>query len=42
MNDPNARPEIGSEDISLDGYKTVYIRLPDLVGRRTAHYEHLR
>ena len=28
MNDPNARPEIGSEDISLDGYKTVYIGYP--------------
>lgn len=28
MNDPNARPEIGSEEISLDGYKTVYIGYP--------------
>ena len=28
MNDPEARPEIGSEDISLEGYKTVYIGYP--------------
>ena len=28
MNDPNARPEIGSEDISLAGYTTVYIGYP--------------
>lgn len=28
MNDPDARPEIGGEDISLDGYKTVYIGYP--------------
>ena len=28
MNDPNARPEIGSEDISLEGYKTIYIGYP--------------
>ena len=28
MNDPNARPEIGSEDISLSGYTTVFIGYP--------------
>lgn len=28
MNDPDARPEIGGEDISLDGYKSVYIGYP--------------
>lgn len=28
MNDENARPEIGGEDISLEGYSTVYIGYP--------------
>jgi len=28
QNDPSARPEIGSDDLSLDGYKTVYIGYP--------------
>lgn len=28
QNDPSARPEIGSEKISLDGYKTIYIGYP--------------
>lgn len=28
QNDPSARPEIGSEQISLDGYKTIYIGYP--------------
>lgn len=28
QNDKSARPEIGSEDISLEGYKTVYIGYP--------------
>jgi len=28
QNDKNARPEIGSEDISLEGYTTVYIGFP--------------
>ena len=28
QNDSSARPEIGSEDISLDGYKTIYIGYP--------------
>ena len=28
MNDPSARPEIGSEDVSLAGYTTVYIGYP--------------
>ena len=28
QNDPSVRPEIGSEKISLDGYKTIYIGYP--------------
>lgn len=28
QNDKNARPEIGSEDISLEGYTTVYLGFP--------------
>ncbi|MBR2995960.1 MAG: flavodoxin, partial [Lachnospiraceae bacterium] len=28
QNDKSARPEIGSEDISLDGYTTVYLGFP--------------
>ena len=28
QNDPSARPEIGSEPLSLDGYSTVYIGYP--------------
>ena len=28
MNDPDARPEIGSETISLEGYSTLYIGYP--------------
>lgn len=28
MNDPNARPEIGGETISFDGYSTIYIGYP--------------
>lgn len=28
MNDKNTRPEIGSEDISLEGYSTIYIGFP--------------
>lgn len=28
MNDPNARPEIGSETISLEGYSTIYLGYP--------------
>jgi len=28
QNDKNVRPEIGSEDISLDGYTTVYLGFP--------------
>lgn len=28
QNDPDARPEIGSEDISLDGISTIYIGYP--------------
>ena len=28
QNDKNARPEIGSEDISLDGYTTIYLGFP--------------
>ena len=28
MNDPNVRPEIGSADISLDQYKTIYLGYP--------------
>lgn len=28
MNDPNARPDIGSEKLSLDGYSTLYIGYP--------------
>ena len=28
QNDKSARPEIGSEDLSLDGYKTVFIGYP--------------
>jgi len=28
QNDKNARPAIGSEDISLDGYKTIYLGFP--------------
>ena len=28
MDDPNARPEIGSDDISLDQYKTIYLGYP--------------
>ena len=28
QNDKNARPEIGSEDISLEGYMTVYLGFP--------------
>ena len=28
MDDPNARPEIGSADISLDQYKTIYLGYP--------------
>lgn len=28
QNDSSARPEIGSEDISLDGYSTIYIGYP--------------
>ena len=28
QNDKNVRPEIGSEDISLEGYKTIYLGFP--------------
>ena len=28
QNDPNARPEIGSEDISLEDYETIYLGYP--------------
>ena len=28
QNDKNARPEIGSEDISLEGYTTIYLGFP--------------
>ena len=28
QNDPSARPEIGSEPVSLDGYSTIYIGFP--------------
>ena len=28
QNDKNARPQIGSEDISLEGYKTIYLGFP--------------
>ena len=28
QNDPDARPEIGSDDISLNGYKTVFLGYP--------------
>ena len=28
MNDPDSRPEIGSDKISLDGYSTIYIGYP--------------
>lgn len=28
QNDPDARPEIGSDPVSLDGYKTIYIGYP--------------
>lgn len=28
QNDPDVRPEIGSEKVSLDGYKTIYIGYP--------------
>ena len=28
MDDPNVRPEIGSDDISLDQYKTIYLGYP--------------
>ncbi len=30
MNDPDARPEIGSETISLEGYSTLYIGYPNM------------
>ena len=28
QNDPSARPEIGSDTVSLDGYSTIYIGYP--------------
>ena len=28
QNDPDVRPEIGSEKVSLEGYKTIYIGYP--------------
>ena len=30
MNDPNARPEIGSETISLERYSTIYLGYPNM------------
>lgn len=33
QNDPSARPVIGSEPISLDGYKTIYIGFPIWFGQ---------
>ena len=33
QNDPNARPEIGSKDVSLDGCKTIYLGYPIWFGQ---------
>ena len=37
QNDKNARPEIGSVDLSLEGYTTIYLGFPIWGGRGTAY-----
>ena len=33
MDDPAARPEIGSEDIVMNGFTTLYLDIPSGTGR---------
>jgi len=40
QNDSSARPEIGSDAVSLEGYTTIY-RVSYLVGRRAPHHGYI-